>query len=66
MAYQAADDRYASMTFRRAGHSGVLLPAAVLPSRALTDGRVEGSRCASSADNGVASAPVALQGRPAG
>jgi L-glyceraldehyde 3-phosphate reductase len=27
MAYQAADDRYASMSFRRAGHSGVLLPA---------------------------------------
>src|SRR5207302_50764 len=27
MAYQAADDRYASMTYRRAGRSGVLLPA---------------------------------------
>jgi L-glyceraldehyde 3-phosphate reductase len=30
MAYQAADDRYASMTFRRAGYSGVLLPAVSL------------------------------------
>ncbi|MEV6759692.1 aldo/keto reductase [Streptomyces sp. NPDC051105] len=30
MAYQAADDRYTSMTYRRAGHSGVLLPAVSL------------------------------------
>jgi L-glyceraldehyde 3-phosphate reductase len=30
MAYQAADDRYASMTFRHAGRSGVLLPAVSL------------------------------------
>jgi len=30
MAYQAAEDRYASMTFRRAGRSGVLLPAVSL------------------------------------
>ncbi|WP_420310446.1 aldo/keto reductase [Streptomyces sp. YS-B37] len=30
MAHQAADDRYTSMTYRRAGHSGVLLPAVSL------------------------------------
>jgi L-glyceraldehyde 3-phosphate reductase len=30
MAYQAADGRYASMTFRHAGRSGVLLPAVSL------------------------------------
>jgi L-glyceraldehyde 3-phosphate reductase len=30
MAYQAADDRYTSMTFRRAGRSGVRLPAVSL------------------------------------
>jgi L-glyceraldehyde 3-phosphate reductase len=30
MAHQAADDRYASMTYRRAGRSGVLLPAVSL------------------------------------
>lgn len=30
MTYQAADDRYAFMTFRRAGRSGVLLPAVSL------------------------------------
>jgi L-glyceraldehyde 3-phosphate reductase len=30
MPHQAADDRYTSMTYRRAGHSGVLLPAVSL------------------------------------
>ncbi|MFD4562271.1 aldo/keto reductase [Streptomyces sp. NPDC058469] len=30
MAHQAAADRYTSMTYRRAGHSGVLLPAVSL------------------------------------